>query len=183
MKQEQEQQSGVDYFWRQVNKYLDEYQKDLFIKFYENAKVIEQEKLDIAFQNGELAIWDNTLSDGLEEEKKPIEDIRNTTAEKILHKNIDWVFASDDDKNKFIKAMNEFAEMKAKEFAQWIDNNNWICDPFPRKEFNDNLLRYSNIATIDIYSDNKIERYFTNRSMNDILTIDELYELFKKENI
>jgi hypothetical protein len=152
MKQE-EQQSGLDYFWRQVSKYLDEYQKDLFIKFYENAKVIEQEKLDIAFQNGELAIWDNTLSDGLEEEKKPIEDIRNTTAEKILHKNIDWVFASDDDKNKFIKAMNEFAEMKAKEFAQWIDNNYWICDPF-RKEFNDNLL-----------------------------TIDELYELFKKENI
>ena len=88
MKQE-EQQSGLDYFWRQVSKYLDEYQKDLFIKFYENAKVIEQEKLV-----GE-----------------------------------------------------------AKEFAQWIDNNYWICDPF-RKEFNDNLL-----------------------------TIDELYELFKKENI
>ena len=111
MKQE-EQQSGLDYFWRQVSKYLDEYQKDLFTKFYENAKVIE---------------------------KKPIEDIRNTTAEKILHKNIDWVFASDDDKNKFIKSMNEFAEMKAKEFAKWIDDNNWICDPFPRKEFDDNL--------------------------------------------
>ncbi len=91
MKQE-EQQSGLDYFWRQVSKYLDEYQKDLFTKFYENAKVIE---------------------------KKPIEDIRNTTAEKILHKNIDWVFASDDDKNKFIKSMNEFAEMKAKEFANY----------------------------------------------------------------
>jgi hypothetical protein len=145
MKQE-EQQSGLDYFWRQVSKYLDEYQKDLFTKFYENAKVIE---------------------------KKPIEDIRNTTAEKILHKNIDWVFASDDDKNKFIKAMNEFAEMKAKKFAQWIDDNNWICDPFPRKEFNDNLLRYSNISTIDIHSDDKIK----------LLTIDELYELFKKENI
>ena len=144
MKQE-EQQSGLDYFWRQVSKYLDEYQKDLFTKFYENAKVIE---------------------------KKPIEDIRNTTAEKILHKNIDWVFASDDDKNKFIKSMNEFAEMKAKKFAQWIDNN-WICDPFPRKEFDDNLLRYSNIATIDIHSDDKIK----------LLTIDELYELFKKENI
>lgn len=79
---EKAEQSGLDYFWRQVSKYLDEYQKDLFTKFYENAKVIE---------------------------KKPIEDI---TAEKILHKNIDWVFASDDDKNKFIKAMNEFAEIK-----------------------------------------------------------------------
>ena len=83
MKQEQEQQSGVDYFWRQVNKYLDEYQKDLFIKFYENAKVIEQEKLDIAFQNGELAIWDNNLSEGMEEGKKPIEDIKKTKAKRL----------------------------------------------------------------------------------------------------
>lgn len=96
---------------------------------------------------------------------------KNTIAEKILNKNIDWVFASDDDKNKFIKAMNEFAEMKAKEFTQWIDDNNWIRDPYPREEFNDNLLRYSNIATIDIHSDDEIK----------LLTIDELYELFKNE--
>jgi hypothetical protein len=106
MKQEQEQQSALDYFWKQIGNKLDSYQKDLFSQFYEKAKVIEQEKLV-----GE-----------------------------------------------------------AKEFAQWIDNNNWICDPFPRKEFNDNLLRYSNIATIDIHSDDKIQ----------LLTIDELYELFKK---
>ncbi len=49
MKQE-EQQSGLDYFWRQVSKYLDEYQKDLFTKFYENAKVIEKKSKSKIFQ-------------------------------------------------------------------------------------------------------------------------------------
>jgi hypothetical protein len=91
-------------------------------------------------------------------------------AEKVLDKNIDWVFASDDDKNKFIKAMNDFAEMKAKEFAMWIDDNNWIRDPFTRKDFEDDLLWYSNIRTIETIDD-KFE----------LLTIDELYELFKNE--
>ena len=91
-------------------------------------------------------------------------------AEKVLDKNIDWVFASDDDKNKFIKAMNDFAEMKAKEFAMWIDDNHWIRDSFPHKGFEDDLLRYSNIGTIETIDD-KLE----------LLTIDELYELFKNE--
>jgi uncharacterized membrane-anchored protein YhcB (DUF1043 family) len=43
MKQEQEQQSALDYFWKQIGNKLDSYQKDLFSQFYEKAKVIEKE--------------------------------------------------------------------------------------------------------------------------------------------
>jgi hypothetical protein len=43
-KEQQEQQSALDYFWKQIsNKYLDSYQKELFTKFYERAKLIEIE--------------------------------------------------------------------------------------------------------------------------------------------
>jgi len=59
-------------------------------------------------------------------------------------------------------------KMVATRFADWIDENGWVKDPFPRKEFNDDKIRYTNIATIDHHSDDKLVMY----------TTDELYEVF-----
>ena len=50
--QQQEQQSALDYFWKQIsNKYLDSYQKELFTKFYEKAKLIEIEQQKNTIKN------------------------------------------------------------------------------------------------------------------------------------
>ena len=50
--QQQEEQSALDYFWKQIsNKYLDSYQKELFTKFYEKAKLIEIEQQKNTIKN------------------------------------------------------------------------------------------------------------------------------------
>jgi len=64
----------------------------------------------------------------------------------------------------------KYSKQTAIEFAEWISDNGWIKDPFPQKGFNDDILRYTNIATIDIHSDDKLV----------ILTIEELFEMFEK---
>ena len=72
----------------------------------------------------------------------------------------------------FIKKINKpmsNTKKTAIEFVTWIDNNGWIRDPFPRKEYSDNKLRYSNIAMIDIHSDDKLKLH----------TIEELFDMFK----
>lgn len=53
------------------------------------------------------------------------------------------------------------------DFTEWVSDN-WIKDPFPRKEFNDDIVRYTNIASIDYHSDDKLKIY----------TIEELYSIY-----
>ena len=62
----------------------------------------------------------------------------------------------------------EEKKQHAIQFITWVDDGAWIRDPFHRKEFNDDQLRYSNIATIDIHSDDKLQ----------VFTIEELYDKF-----
>lgn len=57
-------------------------------------------------------------------------------------------------------------------FAEWISDNGWIRDPFPRREFNDEVLRYTNISEIDKDSDEELK----------IHTIEELYKMFINRN-
>jgi len=64
--------------------------------------------------------------------------------------------------------LSEAIKMVAIKFHTYIDDNGWIRDPFPRKGFEDNKLRYSNIAMIGIDSDEQLKFF----------TIDELYEMF-----
>lgn len=58
--------------------------------------------------------------------------------------------------------------INAIKFAEWVSDN-WIKDPFPRKEFDDDIIRYSNIGNIDGEEELKIH------------TIEELYEIFSNE--
>lgn len=50
-------------------------------------------------------------------------------------------------------------------FTEWVCDN-WIKDPFPRKEFDDDIIRYTNIGSI--YGEEELKIY----------TIKELYEIF-----
>jgi hypothetical protein len=56
------------------------------------------------------------------------------------------------------------------EFSEWISDN-WIKDPFPRKEFDDDIIRYSNIGNIGGEEQLKLH------------TIQELYEIFSNEEL
>ena len=62
----------------------------------------------------------------------------------------------------------EEQKQHAIQFITWVDDNHWIRDPFPREEFKDDKLRYSDIAVIDIHSDDKLQ----------VFTIEELYDKF-----
>jgi hypothetical protein len=55
-------------------------------------------------------------------------------------------------------------------FAEWISDEGWIRDPFPRQDFEDDEIRYSNIATVDMETDEKIT----------LKTASELYALYKQ---
>lgn len=75
MKQEQEQQSALDYFWKQISNKLDSYQKDLFSQFYEKAKVIEKE-LD---NKSDLDGYKNHIDKAIK-----IDGFMNTNGNKII---------------------------------------------------------------------------------------------------
>lgn len=55
------------------------------------------------------------------------------------------------------------------EFAEWINENGWIRDPFPVKEFNDDICRWSDIATVD--AENNVPLKYR--------TTEQLYNEFK----
>lgn len=65
--------------------------------------------------------------------------------------------------------MEQYAKQEAIAFEEWVSENGWIKDPLPTTEFDDDICRYTNIAVIDISSDEKLK----------ILTVEQLYELFK----
>lgn len=67
-----------------------------------------------------------------------------------------------------MEILTECSKMLAINFAEWLNDNHWIKDPFPRKEFDDDIIRYSNIADVDICEDEKLITY----------TINELYDKF-----
>jgi hypothetical protein len=60
------------------------------------------------------------------------------------------------------------SKQNAIEFETWLTDEGWIRDPFPRKDFEDCELRYTNIATIDEEVNEKLS----------CLTITELYDIF-----
>lgn len=76
-------------------------------------------------------------------------------------------FANDILENKLIAEQN-----KAILFNEWLNDEGWIRDPFPRKEYDDDKLRYSNIAVISADSEDELSIY----------TIEELYEKFENKN-
>ena len=62
----------------------------------------------------------------------------------------------------------EEIKQHAIKFITWVNDNGWIRDPFPLKEYNDDKMRYSNIIAVIDSGAEELKAF----------TIEELYDQF-----